>query len=335
MSHGIKENDMGFVKGTTWHRMEEYKQLNRAVTLDEALSCFQFEENIKILPNVVRDIGWNDGSFIESGSNSIIRLDTNDVLNGGVGDRYTLLNMTDISKLAYGQICEAFSDDSADVEIESVGTLDNGAIQFLSVAFDTFKVTGDDSETINRLMITNDYQGGGVKTLISQVRVVCKNTRGFAIRQGKNNGSLLNTRHTAQVNDKVKGNLLDLAVIQHRMAKEKQNLQALTTMPSISHQSQKDVLQYALPIKRDVEGNLVEKGSRNANKHENILEGFTQGQDGIDSRYQKTPYAFFNAITNVIGKENSRSGSSSDWDNVTGGRAKTKERAMDKLLTLV
>jgi hypothetical protein len=330
MSHGIYEHDRGYVKGSTWHKLEQYEQLNRAVYLDEALEVFDYEKQIEIVPNVANLGG---GVLASTDSKSIVRRDTNTILNPAVGGRYTLLNMREISKLAYGQICEAFSDESADVEIESVGTLDNGAIQFISVIFDTFKVTGDDSETMNRLMITNDYQGGGVKQLISQVRVVCKNTRGMAIKQGKRNKSLLVTKHTREVNDTVKGNMLDMAAIQHQMTTEKRKLNILANAPILSYEKQKAVLQHALPVRTDSNGELVQKGSRNANKHEQILEVYTQGQDGIDSRYQKSPYAFFNAITNVIGREVGRSGTSADWDNVAGVRAKIKERAMDKMLT--
>jgi hypothetical protein len=331
MSHGIYEHDKGYVKGDTWHKKEQYKTLDRGVFLDEALQVFDYEESIAIVPNRA-DLG---DYTVPSTSNSIIRKDHNVVLNGSVGNRYTLLDMRDITKLAYGQICEAFTDDSVDVEIESVGTLDNGAIQFVSVIFDTFKVTGDDSETMNRLFITNDYQGGGVKQLISQVRVVCKNTRGVAIRQGKRNGSYTMTKHTSQVTDKVKGNMIDMATVQHRMAVEKNKLNILAQASPLSYEKQKQVLQYAFPVKMDSRGNIVEKGSRNANKHSQILEVYTEGQEGIDSRYQKSPYAFFNAVTNVLGQEVGRNGTSGDWDNITGVRANLKEKALDKILQLV
>ena len=36
MGHGIKEYDKGYTKGTTWHNMPQYVQLERAVTLEEA-----------------------------------------------------------------------------------------------------------------------------------------------------------------------------------------------------------------------------------------------------------------------------------------------------------
>tara|TARA_Y100000356_G_scaffold135216_1_gene147327 strand:+ start:4560 stop:5546 length:987 start_codon:yes stop_codon:yes gene_type:complete len=321
MSHGIKELDKGFVKGKTWHNLDAYKQLERAVTLDEALSVFDYEDHIELLPNMVT---INGGNYLTN-TYSIVRKDHNKVLNGGVKGRYTLCDMRDITKLAYSQICEPFSDDHLDVQIESVGTLENGSIQFVSMVFDNFKVHGDDSDTLNRVMVTNDYRGGGVKTLISQVRVVCKNTRGFAISQAKNQGRIATTKHTRNVNDNVKRVMINMSDVVVQMQEEKNKLDALSKAPQMSWDKIDIVLNNLFPIKN-------EKGSRNKNKQDEIKTVFSEGQDGLEGRYSLTPYAFFNSITNVLGQEVGRNGTSGDWDNVMGKRASIKEQALDQIL---
>lgn len=331
MGHGIKEHDIGFVKGNTWHGLKQYRQLDRAVSLEEALSVFDYEKHIRIVPNVAV---LQDGNQIPSTTNSIVRTDVNAVLNGGIGNRYRLLDMTDIVKLAWSQICEAFSDESGNVEIESVGTFDNGAIQFLSIVFDTYKVHGDDSDTCNRLMTTNDYSGGGVLNLFSQVRTVCKNTRGYAISQGIANGSIRTTKHTSQVTDNVKQQLIDMAILQQKLKIEKQKLDYLATAGNISADRQDIVLDYIMPVPRDEFGNYIRKGSRNINKRDEILQLFNDGQEGLDGKYAKTPYAFYQSITNVIGREEGKNGTSSDYDNVAGRRAYIKEKALKKLVQL-
>ncbi len=328
MSHGIKKYDRGIVKGKTWHNLSQYKQQDEAVSLEDALSLFDYEETIKLVPNFVHipnDNGEKD--FVEAGTRSIVRTDYSQVLNGGVKSRYTLVDMRDITKLAYGQICEAYTDENKKIEIESAGTLDNGAIQFLSIVFDKFKVHGDDSETLNRLMVTNDYAGGGVKNLISQVRVVCKNTRGFAIQQAKDSGNYKVTKHTKEVNQLVKLAMIDMGQIANQMHDEKIKLDHLSQIQYIGDSKIKEVLDTVFPIKN-------EKGSRNKNKRDEILTLFNEGQEGLDGKYSKTPYAFYNSITNILGNEVGRNGSSSDWDNITGYRAKIKEQALSKILEL-
>lgn len=335
MSHGIKQHDVGFIKGRTWHQLKQYKQLNRGVTLDEAVSCFKYEDSIRIIPNEVTI--WNDGcevgTRIPSTTNSIVRTDKNIVLNGAVKNRYTLCNMEGIVRLAYSQVCEAYNDEDIGdkIFIESVGTLDNGAIQFISIAFDMFQVHGDDSPTINRLMSTNDYSGGGHKTLVSQVRTECKNTRALAIETASD---VVVTKHTASINDKIKSSLIQMGHVLYTTSKDKQRLDKLALAPELSYANQKNILDYAFPIKQQ-DGEEITKGSINKNKQDKVMSLYTDGQDGLSGKYARTPYAFFNAITNVVGQETGKNGTSGDWDNMTGNRAKLKERTLKRIEEVV
>lgn len=316
MGHGIKEHDIGYCKGTTWHNLPQYAQLDRAVTLDEALKVFEFEADVEKLPNhvVVGD------QTLESNSYSIVRKDKNVVLNGAVGHQYTLSDMTDITKLAYGQIVDAFNDAENEVEIETVGTLSNGACKFLSMSFDTHKVYGDESETKNRLMVTDDVRGGGIKTLLSQIRTVCANTRAWAIQSASD---IKTTRHTRNCNDKVKSFVIDMAQIQLDMLNQRELLDSLAKADPITTYQQKVVLDAIYPINED-----SKRLSPNVGRQDAILQVFNDGQDGLDGKYSKTPYAFLNAITNRVCREEGRSGTSGDWDNIAGRKAELKEVAV-------
>ena len=330
MAHGITEHDIGFCKGSTWHNLPQYAQLDRAVTIDEALSCFEFEATVEKVPNIIKLTDENgEESYMDSGSFSIIRKDINKVLNPAVGNQYTLCDMTDISKLAYSQVVEAFNDSENEVEIETVGTLSAGAIQFLSLSFDTHKVYGDESETTNRLMVTNDLSGGGIQTLVSQIRTVCKNTRAWAIEKAKQNGNWTSTRHTKNCNDTVKSLMINMAQVQVDMLNQREMLDKLSKADAISTANQNLVLDAILPVKKD-----SERKSPNIDKRDAIKTIFYDGQDGLDGKYSKTPYAFLNAITNYYGNDKGREGQSVDWDNIAGRRAKVKENAISKLVEL-
>lgn len=343
MGHGIKKHDTGFVWGDTWHKKEQYARLDRPVFFEEALSCFDYEKSIEIIGN---PLILEDGTELNTNSNVILRRDKNIVLNGSVGNQYTLCGFVEYVKTAYGSVIQALSDDSKKIEIESVGTLDNGAIQFISLVFDRKQIHGDDSPTLTRLMITNDYQGGGVKVLISQIRVVCKNTRAFAIACAK---SIRSTRHTTNVNSRVKTNLIDMAVVQNQVMRENETLDLLAKADEISLDNQKKVLndiwnvvptaeaiingEYNLLDNIYVKDYMVAKNSRNAERHDKVLTVFHEGQEGLDGKYAKTPYAFFNAITNVVCREEARAdGTDVEWDNLTGKRAVIKEKALKSIV---
>lgn len=323
MGHGIKEHDKGYCKGTTWHNMPQYVQQAEAVTLEQALEVFAFEQHIRKLPTFV-ELGYYNQP---SGSYAIVRDDVEKILNPAVGNNYTLVDMSDITKLAYGQIVEAFNGDDTQVEIETVGTLSNGAVQFLSISFDKHYIHGDDSPTKTRLLTTNDYRGGGIKTLLSTIRTVCANTRAWAIQQAMKEGNCKTTRHTAKCNDSVKQLVLDMAQIQVDMMAQRETLDNLAKYGAIKGNQIDAVLDAIYPIKED-----AKRTPKNAGKRDAILDCFYDGQDGFTGAYNRTPYAFYQAITNKICREEGRKGVSGDWDNIAGRKAELKEVALKKLV---
>ena len=336
MAHAIMEGvDAGFVWGDTWHRMEEYVRLDRPVTLEEALKVFDYPIDI-----CQSGIFWKDLTYNKCDSYKIGRPDKRIVFNEAVSKGYTLFDMDNCIKYAVSQIMEAHSYDGHPIELESVGTLKGGAIQFVSLVVDRTQIHGDDSPTLTRIMITNDMTGkNGVAIVFSTVRTVCDNTRGWAITQAKAGGSesYLAAKHNSTVNDVILNALQDMTEIKLASRNEKLRLDALAKYGNMSASVRKEILDMLYPVSYDENGDFT-KRSRRKDAHAHINELMAYGQEGIDPAYSKTPYAFFNAITNYEarkkGRKSSKNESDSDqamrvaYDNIAGNTAAFKEKAL-------
>lgn len=332
--HNIENIDRGYVWGDTWHRLEQYQRLQRPVTLNEALQVFDYP--IEILPS---QIVWSDGSVSDDvGSYKIGRPDHKMILNSKVTNQYTMFDMQNAALYMSQQLAEAHSYDGHPVEIESVGTLKSGAIRFLSMVVDRQQIHGDDSPTNTRIMITDDLTGrNGVAGVFSTVRTVCDNTRGFAISQAKATDGYFSERHNAEVNNLILSRLTDMAEIKLKSRNEKLRLDALATYGNMSFSLQKQLLDILYPVTYDDDNNIT-KRSRRKEAHTHVKELMAYGQEGIHPSYSKTPYAFFNAITNYEARKNGRKSSQEEtdaeqsmrvsYDNVFGNSAKHKEHAL-------
>tara|TARA_R100000482_G_scaffold118785_1_gene63054 strand:- start:2319 stop:3347 length:1029 start_codon:yes stop_codon:yes gene_type:complete len=334
MSHGIKSLDVGYVKGDTWHRLDNYKRLDRAPTMAEAKSCFDYE--IAKVPSYYKNkiTATNDNitfSKIDGGF-ALARLDDNGnvacILNRAVGNQYSTLDMNDICSLAESQILEPYGDDC---EIDTVGTLYNGAIRFLGIRFDEYNIHGDDSKTIDRILLQDCVRGSGIKTLFTSVRTVCDNTRRMALAVGR---MIESVQHRGNATEKAKANIIDLANIKIQAKREQERLSNLNKKGEMTVEQYTAVLDAIYPLSYDKDGK-VKPRQRNTSKRETIVETFHKGQEGLDGKYSKTPYAFFNAITNYTAREKGRESSNVSWDNVAGGRATLKENALKKIEEVV
>ena len=337
MAHAIMEGvDAGFVWGDTWHRMTELVRLNRPVTVEEALKVFDYPIDI-----CQSGIFWKDLTYSKCDSYKIGRPDKRIVFNEAVSSGYTLFDMDNCIKFAVSQIIEAHSYDGHPIEIETAMTLKGGAIQLVSLVVDRTHIHGDDSPTLTRIMITNDMTGkNGVAIVFSTVRVVCDNTRGWAIAQAKAGGdqSYCATRHNSTVNEVVLTALKDMTEIKLASRNEKLRLDALAKYGDMSASVRKGILDSLYPVSYDENGDFT-KRSRRKDAHNHINELMAYGQDGIHPAYSKTPYAFFNAITNYEARKNGRKSSKNEsdadqarrvaYDNIAGSTAAFKERALN------
>ena len=358
MGHGIELVDQGIVWGDTWHRKEQYKRINRPIEAHEIKELFDYE--IKHIPTAV---SWGTkpdemltydryGKVSEEerikwervpGVYALGRPDHQIILNKCVSSAYTLLDMNNIVSNLYSQVCQVFTDNP--IYFESAGTLYNGAIQFVSLVIDRSTVHGDDSPTLTRYMISNNMRHGGkgIEQTFNTVRVVCDNTRGMAISHALyhdiDGSHYRRTKHYADCNNQVLLNIREMWILKERAQVEKMRMDNLAKAGNMSVNNARLILKKLFPDNIDPETGVAKvskkgKALGNTKKQEHIIDLWQEGQEGIHENYQDTGYAFFNAITNVLGRENGKFNSSTgvksdvDYDNIAGARAVIKERAL-------
>ena len=346
MSHGIDTCDKGIVWGDTWHKEPNYIRLERPLQTDEVLALFKYD--IHKIPTAVTwytDV-WGDPQWEQvPGVYALGRPDHRKVLNKCVSDGYTLLDMKRVVSYIESQVIEPYTDTEDPITIESAGTLYNGAIQFVSMVIGRHQIHGDDSPTLSRYMVSNNMRHGGrgIEQVFNTVRVVCDNTRGFAISQAlygdKQGDKYRVVKHYSDCMNKVLVNMNEMWQLRQRAQIEELRMNTLSKAGNMSLSMQKHVLGVLFPENIDAETGIVKvskkgKSLGNTKKHEQILDLMNDGQEGIDAQYKNTGYAFFNAITNVLaretGKMNNSLGTRSNvaYDNLTGSRAVTKEKAL-------
>jgi|TARA_Y100000289_G_scaffold43819_1_gene43617 hypothetical protein len=359
MGHGIDTCDKGIVWGDTWHKEPNYIRVNRPLHTDEVQELFKYD-----IVKVPTAVSWGNekiqtfGPFGDvwsekdqpkweevPGVYALGRPDEQKILNKCVSNSYTLLDMNRLVGYIDSQVIEPYSDTEDPITIESAGTLYNGAIQFVSMVIGRHQIHGDDSETLTRYMVSNNMRHGGkgIEQVFNTVRVVCDNTRGMAISSAlyrDNAGDKYRVvKHYSDCMDKVLVNINEMWQLRKRAKIEELRMSTLSKAGNLSVNAARLILKNLFPDNIDPETGLPKVSKKghslgNTKKQDQIIDLWQEGQDGIDSKYQDTGYAFFNAITNVLaretGKMNSSLGtrSSVSYDNLTGSRAVVKEKAL-------
>ncbi len=201
MGHGITEQDnMIYVGATPWHGLGV--ALDAPPTVEEALVKAGLDWTIRTEPlghdfdllrgcqneAAARDIAWMrargfEGYGIErrgARGQIVIRNDLNTEL-GVVGPRWTPVNNVDALRWFDRWI------DTGKVEIETAGSLDGGrkVWALARIKSDPIAIVGHD-EVSKYVLISLDHSGRqSIRAGLTAVRVVCKNTLGFAISAGE------------------------------------------------------------------------------------------------------------------------------------------------------
>ena len=218
MSAGILENDVGIVWGTTWHGIPSY------VTQDEPVKVIEARKILNY-PLEKKPLFLTDGRAVKAWA--IVREDTKDIVCDSVGPDYTVMN----NSVMLGFIEEHLLSKYPDLQIESVGTLFNGATAFVNLKLNEFTVTGDKSPTVNRLMYCNPIGRGSYKACAHSIRIVCNNTLRASEAQGAANDTLKRIPHTLNAVNRLKDHLIDLAEVRLGLKEYEKNLEVLTGMP--------------------------------------------------------------------------------------------------------
>lgn len=328
MSHGIQKDDIGYVGfvdtlGHTWHNMPQYHELNGAVPSLKAFEVMDFD--LEKRPNY----GMNqDGAMRElDGSFHIVRSDTDTVLVGNVGSKFTVENNGSFFNYVDENILAMFPQ----LQIESVGTLFGGATTFINLMVNEFYIKGDDSPNINRLMYYNPLGKGSYGCGAHSVRIVCNNTLTAADAEAKANGSMFKFRHTKNAQTAINNHMMDLSETFLALDRYVDDLGVLAGV-DMDTQDVDTFLESLYP---------TSKGSKksettNLNKQEKIKEVFEVVQDGMSKSISRSAYAMLNAVTWVVDHpeklRKNQDVASNTWDGLVGLKADFKTTALSKLV---
>ena len=334
MSHGIQELDIGYVNGTTWHNLPQYEQLERPVTLEEArkVMCYPLEKTplFRVVHGDEDDLFASVNYEQVDGAHCIIRTDHNKVMVPTVGDQFVVLDnsflLDFVSENLLGQYPE--------LEIESVGTLFNGATAFLNLKVAEYQIKGDKSPTLSRLMYFNPLGKGSYQACAHDVRIVCNNTLRASAAQGAANKTLAKFRHTKSAGQRINDHLADLAELKLGLEKHVEALDFLASKPVVAEEVTK-YLNFLFPLPVDDNGRPVEGRATSLarNKQDAVREVFESDQ-GLCLGATHTRYGLLQATTNYFDHNTIRNGDDAAraWDGIVGDRANKKDTAFKFLM---
>lgn len=317
MSAGIEQFDRGVVWGTTWHGLVQYVQQEYPVTVSQAKQVFDFELEKKQLSLCDSELG-----VIPVDSYGILRKDTKSVLVAGIGKAFHVISHGDM----FDSIQEGLLNQYPDLDIESVGTLRNGATCFVNLKVDDVNIKGDKSQNMCRMMFTNPLGKGCYTVGVHNVRVVCQNTLNMAEAQAAAEGSLCRIRHTAGAPRRINDTLVDLAQVKLGLEAFQEHMNHLVDTPA-TVDTVNIFLNSFIPVPEDAEGRM--KTTRQK-KRERILELF-EGDQQLAPGASRSLYGLLQAVTYSIDHlppGSVKNPSQVQWDALTG------QRSQDKVLSL-
>lgn len=328
MAHGITFYDKGYVHGTTWHNMDQFVQLDRPVTFEEAQEVMDYPlEKVPLWYRNVREVdGEEKVDFIRVDQWCIRRTDVNQVVVPGVGAKFDVLN----NRVLLDFIKREFLDVYPELEIESVGTLFAGATSFLNLKLGEFHIKGDESPTLNRLMYANPLGRSRYRSCAHGVRVVCNNTLRAAEAQGAANKTLALISHTSGAKRRIAEHLANLAEVHLGLECHRHKLEWLAEQ-SVDSKYVQEFLEQFYYVDEEL---ATDRVTANAVQRRGDILKIFEGEQYL-SGIARTRYALLQATTQHLGtfKLGARSDASAiEWDALDGERANKKDRALELLM---
>lgn len=318
MAHGIMEFDVGMVKGdSTWHKLPQYQCIgDRYVTIGEALEVADY-------PIEKAQLMRANGSAAKAWE--IVRTDHDIPLVDHVGQKFDVTS----NKYMLNFISENLLAEFDDLNIESVGTLFNGATFFLNLRVNEFSVKGDKSPTITNLMYANPLGRGSYVACAHNTRIVCNNTEKVAEAEGVSNESLKKFRHTASAAGKINEHLVDMAQLKLALKRHVMVLDHLSCVDA-DRAMVNAFLDKMFPMPKD-EGRGQTIAANNREKMMNIWSG--QQRQTLENPTSK--YSMYCALTDFIDHQSTSRGSddaATMFDGIIGTRSDRKQTALEWLV---
>jgi phage/plasmid-like protein (TIGR03299 family) len=322
----ILEHDKGAVFGTTWHKLEQYKQLDHFVPIEMVREIADYPLELR---NSFVPMTMNSGEVrnVPTGERSIVRPDIGEVITGGVGEDFCLEN----NLFLVDHIEENFLSLFPDLAIESVGTLRNGATFFLNLKVKEFQVTGDKSPTVSNLMFVNPLARGAYRCGAHHVRIVCANTLKAADAEAKANGSLFKIRHMKGAVQQIHNALEQMAQFRLGLEKNIEKLERLARL-QVSCEQVQDFLAKMYPMPTDA--TVTPRKKTNVWEARGNVLGIFEGDQDLAGG---TAYALLNAYTYAVDHRDIRDQSDDayrTWGSLYGVEADKKVVAMNTLMEL-
>lgn len=321
--HMIEEKDRGIVKGgATWHNMPQYEVQEAYIEVAQARGVLAYDL-AKVRNQRINTVG----DMVPVDSYSIVRTDLDLELASGVGERFRILNNDVLLDLVYTALISKYDK----LKIESVGTLKNGAIAFVSMQVDeAYRVTGDQSATLDRLMWYNPIGIGSYQACAHSIRIECGNTLSAAAMQGAANNSLARFPHTAGAPEAIANYTADLAGFFLSLDDLHETLDVLArTGLRVSEVT--EFLQDFFEGGDSDRSKSISKG-----RSDKVLEQYERG-DGLDGMTATSAYSLLNAVTyyfDHLPETDNRDGASITWNGLVGNAAQQKAKAYEALRSL-
>lgn len=328
MSVGIEELDRGVVWGDTWHGIGSYETQETPVTKEQATEILDYPLiKVPLFCNLM-DKDADDFNIVprKVGAWSIVREDYNMVLVPAVGSRFEIMDNIRMLEWVDEHLLSKFDD----VDMESVGTLFNGATAFINLKMGEMVIKGDESETVNRVMWFNPLGKGSYGACAHSIRVVCNNTLRAAAAQGVLNDTLTRFRHTQSAEEKIEKHVESIQELKIGFESYELDLNALTE----TEMDTEDVATFLSKLfKVDIKKATERQKVIAQNKKDAVLEQF-EGEQGLECGIERSRYAFLQALTYYLDHNTIKNGDAASltWDGLVGQRATIKAKVFQDLL---
>jgi hypothetical protein len=247
-----------------------------------------------------------------------------------VGNQFVVLDNLFILNFVHEHLLAKFDG----LEIESVGTLFNGATSFINLKLAEFQIKGDQSPTLSRLMYYNPLGMGAYKAGAHSIRIVCNNTLRAASGEAAANKTLAKFRHTRTAGERINGHLEELASVQLGLKEQVDTLDLLASKP-VTETMVKTYMEKLFPTQDNGKPKEGRSLSLAVNKQEEVLAVFEKGE-AMTRETATSAYGLLQATTYYYDHNTIRNGDTASrmWDGMVGDRAKKKDTAFKMLVDL-
>jgi len=329
MSHEMYEQDHAvYVGEPAWHGLGTV--VENAPTPYEAMQLAKMGFGVVLSDPLVAAYGPEHSSgrtfTNQSKFYATVRTDTDEVL-GVVNKNYKIVQNSELFDIA-GSV--------PGLQVETAGTLFNGAQSYVLMKDDEWAVNGND-EMHEYLCLMNSHNGTlSLSALPTSVRVVCNNTLSWAISEGSQR--MIKLRHKGDMEDKILGLKNALDEWKSHKAKFRSAVQTLGR----KQWSKEEITNFWTDCYTMFEGEIpsgrssyTEEEYTSRRKAMTILTGWSDTFDQEQQEFGNSAWIAANAVTNWLQNRKRRTTEATISNKLIGEAAKNSTRVMRHALSLV